>query len=131
MENTIGERIKTVRKARSLTQQAFADKLGLKQNTIATYEMNKTIPSDRTISDICKEFGVSEDWLRYGEGEMFAAMDRDEEIAAMVAKVISGNNDFQKALVRIISSCTEKELEVLERKFRELAESLEKEKGQI
>lgn len=128
---TFGDRLKEIRREKNLTQQEFADQIGIKRGTVANYELGRNEPLDAVISLICKEFGVSENWLRYGEGEMFAAMDRDEEIAAMVAKVISGNNDFQKALVRIISSCTEKELEVLERKFRELAESLEKEKGQI
>lgn len=128
---TFGDRLKEIRREKNLTQQEFADRIGIKRGTVANYELGRNEPLDAVISLICKEFGVSEDWLRYGEGEMFAAMDRDEEIAAMVAKVISGNNDFQKALVRIISSCSEKELEVLERKFRELAESLEKEKGQI
>jgi transcriptional regulator with XRE-family HTH domain len=124
------QRIKELRRALNLTQHEFAERAGIKQSTVATYEIGRNEPSDTVISLICKEFGVSEDWLRYGDGEMFTPQDRDEEIAAMVAKVISGNNDFQKALVRIISSCTEKELEVLERKFRELAQSLEKEKGQ-
>jgi transcriptional regulator with XRE-family HTH domain len=127
---TFSDRLKEIRRENNLTQQEFADRIGIKRGTVANYELGRNEPLDAVISLICKEFGVSEDWLRYGEGEMFTAMDRDEEIAAMVAKVISGNNDFQKALVRIISSCTEKELEVLERKFRELAQSLEKEKGQ-
>lgn len=127
---TFGDRLKEIRREKNLTQQEFADRIGIKRGTVANYELGRNEPLDAVISLICKEFGVSEDWLRYGDGEMFAPQDRDEEIAAMVAKVISGNNDFQKALVRIISSCTEKELEVLERKFRELAQSLEKEKGQ-
>jgi transcriptional regulator with XRE-family HTH domain len=127
---TFSDRLKEIRRENNLTQQEFADRIGIKRGTVANYELGRNEPLDAVISLICKEFGVSEDWLRYGDGEMFAPQDRDEEIAAMVAKVISGNNDFQKALVRIISSCTEKELEVLERKFRELAQSLEKEKGQ-
>lgn len=127
---TFGDRLKEIRREKNLTQQEFADRIGIKRGTVANYELGRNEPLDAVISLICKEFGVSEDWLRYGDGEMFTPQDRDEEIAAMVAKVISGNNDFQKALVRIISSCTEKELEVLERKFRELAQSLEKEKGQ-
>lgn len=68
---TMSQRIKRVRKALDLTQQAFADRLGMKQNTIATYEMGKTIPSEPTIKSICREFGVNEAWLRTGEGEMF------------------------------------------------------------
>jgi transcriptional regulator with XRE-family HTH domain len=128
--SAFSDRLKEIRKEKNLTQQEFADQIGIKRGTVANYELGRNEPLDAVISLICKEFSVSEDWLRYGEGEMFTAMDRDEEIAALVAQVINGHSDFQKALVRVISSCSEKELEVLERKFRELAESLEKEKGQ-
>ena len=69
---TIGERIRQVRKFKDLTQKKFADSLGMKQNTVATYEMGRTNPSDPAIKSICREFGVNEEWLRSGEGEMFA-----------------------------------------------------------
>lgn len=68
---TIGERIKKVRRSVDLTQQKFADRLGIKQNTVATYEMNRTNPSDSAIKSICREFNVSETWLKTGEGEPF------------------------------------------------------------
>lgn len=67
----MNERIKKLRKALDLTQQEFANRLGLKQNTVATYEMGRSVPSDPTINNICKEFNVNEDWLRGGSGEMF------------------------------------------------------------
>lgn len=72
-----GERIKKVRKAFDLTQQAFADKIGSKRNTVATYEMGRTEPSFAVISLICREFNVSETWLRTGEGEMFVQTAED------------------------------------------------------
>lgn len=48
----IGGRIKEVRKAVNKTQQAFADIIGLKRNTVANYEIGNVAPSDRTIADI-------------------------------------------------------------------------------
>ncbi|MDE7311061.1 MAG: helix-turn-helix transcriptional regulator [Eubacterium sp.] len=65
------EHIKKLRKELDLTQQKFADKIGVKRNTIAMYEMGKTIPSDQTVKSICREFNVNEEWLRNGIGEMF------------------------------------------------------------
>ena len=64
-------RIKKLRKDLELTQQEFADKIGMKRNTIANYETNRNEPSNSVISLICKTFNVSEQWLRTGEGEMF------------------------------------------------------------
>lgn len=68
----IGDRIKMLRKALDLTQQELAGKIGVKRNTIAKYETNRGEPIDAVISLICREFNVSESWLRSGEGEMFA-----------------------------------------------------------
>lgn len=67
----LGERIKKVRKELDLTQQKLASRLGVKQNTIALIESGKRNTSDQTIISICREFSVSEEWLRTGKGEMF------------------------------------------------------------
>lgn len=63
-------RIKSVRRFFDLTQQAFAERIGLKQNSIALIESGKRNVSDQTVLSICREFGVNETWLRTGEGEM-------------------------------------------------------------
>lgn len=70
---TLGERIRKVRKVLDLTQQEFADKIGSKRNTVATYEMGRTEPSAAVITLICRTFDISETWLRTGEGEMLLA----------------------------------------------------------
>lgn len=67
----IGERIKIIRKNEKLTQQKFAERIRLKRNTIGNYEISLIEPSDRAISDICREFNVNENWLRRGEGQMY------------------------------------------------------------
>lgn len=67
---TIGERIKILRKKLDFTQQAFADRIGMKRNSIAQIELGRNT-SEQTIFSICREFGVNEEWLRYGNGEMF------------------------------------------------------------
>lgn len=66
-------RIKKLRKALDLTQQAFAEKIGLKQNSIALIESGKRNISDQAVLSICREFNVNEEWLRTGSGEMFRA----------------------------------------------------------
>ena len=67
----IKDRIKKVRKNFDLTQQEFANKIGISRGNIAAYEVGKNNPSDAVIGLICHEFNVSEEWLRYGTGEMF------------------------------------------------------------
>lgn len=67
----MGERIKKIRRSLELTQQEFANQIGSKRNTIATYEMGRTEPSAAVISLVCTKFNVNEEWIRTGEGEMF------------------------------------------------------------
>lgn len=69
----MNERIKKLRKVLDLTQQEFGERLGIKRNTIATYESGRNEPIDAVVSLICKEFNVNEEWLRDGTGEMFKA----------------------------------------------------------
>ena len=65
------DRIRELRKNLGMTQQEFADKIGVKRNTIANYEVGRNEPIDAVLSLICREFSVNEDWLRTGNGEMF------------------------------------------------------------
>ena len=67
----MNSRIRKLRKTLDLTQQAFADRIGLKQNSVALIEGGKRNISDYSVRVICREFGVNEAWLRTGEGEMF------------------------------------------------------------
>ena len=69
---TLGERIKEVRTNKGLTQEQFSGKIGLSRNYVARIEIGERLPSDRTIKDICREFGVDELWLRTGIGEAFS-----------------------------------------------------------
>ncbi len=95
----MNERIKKIRKAIGLTQQEFADSIKVKRNTVATYEMGRSIPSDAAISLICKQFDVNEEWLRSGTGEMFIEKTEDEEISEMLADIqLSGSGSFKHRL---------------------------------
>lgn len=123
-------RITDVRKSVGLTQGEFAEKLGLTRNFISLIENGNRIPSDRTITDICREFGISEKWLRTGEGDMRIPMSRDEEIADMVGKALSGDNEFKKSVIRMICTRSESELEALEKMLSQLVEDAQKNKDQ-
>ena len=124
---SIGNRIKQIRNAVDKTQQSFADDIGLKRNTIANYEIGNVVPSDRTIADICRKFGVNEEWLRTGEGEMFVEMSRDEEIAAFMGELLSEeSDDFKHRLIGALSRLDENGWEVLEQFANDLLEGQKK-----
>lgn len=69
MEN-IGQRIKELRKMLGLTQKEFANRIGKSTISIAKWEAGDRTPDESTLKLIAKEFGVSEEWLKTGEGEI-------------------------------------------------------------
>lgn len=79
------ERIKKLRKTLDLTQQEFADKIGVKRNTVGQWEIGRNSITDQVIFSICREFKVNEEWLRNGTGEMFVP-DPGNELDALVEK---------------------------------------------
>lgn len=66
---TTGKRVKEVRKNKRLTQQAFADVLGVTKAHISKIETENANPSESLMRTICFSFGISEKWLKTGEGQ--------------------------------------------------------------
>lgn len=77
----IGNRIKSLRKALNLTQQEFADKIDVKRNTVAQYEIGRNEPQSAVVTLICNTYNVNRHWLETGEGEMFLQMSRTEQLS--------------------------------------------------
>ncbi len=75
------DRIKLLRATVRMTQEEFANRLGIKRGAIANYEIGRNAPVDSVIALICREFSVNETWLRTGEGEMFEQRPPDEVTA--------------------------------------------------
>lgn len=116
------DRIKKLRKELDLTQQKFADRLGVQRNTIAMYEMGKNVPSEAIILSICREFNVNEIWLRDGTGEMFMELDVEDQLMAWAGKVLGGQDSkFKRRFVTMLMSLSDSEWEFLEKKAKELA----------
>ena len=66
----IGDNIKALREKLGLTQQKFADRLFIKQNSLALIESNKRNISSSLLKLISYEFNARLEWLETGEGEM-------------------------------------------------------------
>lgn len=119
------DRIKKIRKELDLTQQEFADRIGIKRNTVASYETGKSNLSDGAVSLICREFNVNEEWLRTGKGEMFIEQSQDEQIAAFVGEILKDEDDsFKRRLISGLAALDDNGWEVLEK----FLDSIQKEK---
>ena len=111
----MNERLKKLRKALDLTQQEFGDRIGIKRNTLANYEIGRNEPIDAVVNLICREFSVSETWLRTGEGEMFMERTRDDELAAFMDELLAEESaDFRRRLVTALSRLRPEQWEALE-----------------
>lgn len=85
------------------------------------------MPSDRTISDICREFGCDEIWLRTGEGEPFRQETRQESIMRFAMQTIKGSDEFRKAYVAMLSKLDAEDWQNLARIYEKLADEYKKE----
>lgn len=65
---SVGSRIKLVRGA--MSQEDFADALGVSKAAIGGYERDKQSPGSAVIVSICEKFGVEPRWLLMGDGPM-------------------------------------------------------------
>ena len=90
-------RIQQIRKTAKMTQDEFADKIGLSKNFVWMIEKGERTPSERTIKDICREFKVNYDWLVNGTGDMLQSDDSDAQ--AIVDSVMTGDNEFAKKIL--------------------------------
>lgn len=117
----MNERIKKLRRTLDLTQQEFADRLGIKRGGISNYEIGRNEPADSVISLICREFNVNEEWLRNGTGEMFLPTDRNADIARLTKQLLDEESDsFKNRLISILSNLSVEEWQYLEKRAKEL-----------
>lgn len=118
---TLGERIKKVRKKLDLTQQEFCDRIGLKRNSISLVESDKRNPSNQLLLAVCREFNVSEEWLRTGDGDMFIQQSKEDELKTAVDSLLSGEtSEFKRRLVKVLASLKEEQWVFLEEKLKEI-----------
>lgn len=96
---TINERITQLRKHLNLTQTEFAERIGSSRGVIANIDNNRAMASQIVISSICREFNVSEAWLKDGVGEMLQPVDEDDA----VNRIMLGESEFAKSVFRALA----------------------------
>lgn len=119
----LNERIKDVRLTRKLSQTDFAKKISVSRSAVCKMESGENSPSEQTIKLMCKEFGVNENWLRTGQGDMFKPRTKNEELLSFVNDVMELEDDsFKKKLVNALAKLDTKDWECLENIASKLSE---------
>jgi len=126
MLDTIGNRIAKIIEAKGIKKVQFASQINVDQSYISQLTSGKKTPSDRTVADICREFNVSESWIRTGEGEMFVEKTESEELAAFFGDLLKDEPDFRHRLIAAMSRLTLDEWKVLEKLATEAVEGIKK-----
>lgn len=116
-----GERIKWLRKELGLTLDKFGEKVGVGKTAISKLEKGENNLSDQMALSICREYGVNEDWLRSGAGEMFVPRSRNEKLIGFVDDVMSDEDDsFRKNFVDALADLEPEDWAAIEKFVKKL-----------
>ncbi|MBQ9027413.1 MAG: helix-turn-helix transcriptional regulator [Lachnospiraceae bacterium] len=112
---TENERVKAIRRSErvNLTLEKFGERVVLKKSSLSLIENGKSTVTEQLRRSICREFGVDYAWLTTGEGQMFA--ETDDDMAALIDRVMAGENEFHKELFKTFARLDTEELLALER----------------
>lgn len=125
--DTIGSRIMYVIEKKSVKKIRFAEALNVSPAFVTEMCAGRKFPSDRTIADICRVYNVNEDWLRYGTGEPFMQLSREETIAEYVGRVNGEHiTDIEDSTIKFMAETPVEEWETLARSLRRFAEKIKK-----
>lgn len=119
-------RLKSIREHFNLNQYEFGKRIGVTGATISRLESGVRSITKAQVLAIAREFGVDENWLRTGEGEMLRPVSRDTELAAFFGNLQSSTPDFRHQLISVLSRLTVDEWAMLERKAKELLAEIQK-----
>jgi transcriptional regulator with XRE-family HTH domain len=122
----LNKRIIFLIKLLGISKTKFAERLNVSQAFVSQMCAGTREPSDRTISDICREFGCDEVWLRTGEGEPFRQETRQEQIMRFAVQTVKGSDEFRKAFVAMLSKLEPEDWANLSRIYAKLTEEYKK-----
>lgn len=94
---TQNERVREVRKSYSLTLDKFGERIGLKKSAVSLIESGKNSLTDANIKSICREFNVSEEWLRNGTGDMEAI--KPDDFTSAVVQIDKGDPKARQVIL--------------------------------
>ena len=92
-------RIAKVIEKNGISKAKFAEKINVSAAFVTMLCSGASNPSDRTISDICREFHINEKWLRTGEGPMEVVVTQQKRLENFFADVLATAPDERSAFV--------------------------------
>lgn len=127
---SVGLRIKAIRDDKNMNQAEFGAPLAIKQGYLSNIEKGARPATDKIIKLICLIYGVSEEWLRTGEGSMYSAEDSDSERFRQAATGIEMANDKRAmAALEVYWSLSPEDRKIIWKMFDQIYEKAHKKKS--
>ena len=124
---TIGSRVRAVREANGMTRKEFAARLGCPDGEILNVEFDRLKKPEQKESlyrSIAAEFGVSLEWIKTNEGDMYGVEPRDQ--MAMAYGSLSARHDpVVDGFIRFLADRTPEQLDFIYQQLRECVELIE------
>jgi repressor LexA len=80
MKSSIGARVREARENKNMDQATLSEKIGVVTRTLQRWEKGEQVPDGISITRIAKATGVHPHWLLTGDGEMYPAPARPENV---------------------------------------------------
>lgn len=102
MANSIGSKLKTLRKGRKLTQQELADNLGITRCTVSNYEVGRRSPHISELKRLADFYGVGLDYFGVtSTDEVFDLLSRAKEVFQSPEVSKEKKDELYKELMRL------------------------------
>lgn len=111
----MNERVKELRTALGLSQEELGKRIGVTRGAISRIENGTNNLTPSLSKSICREFSISEEWLRTGSGSMFVEMTRAEQAAKIVGNALNTDDDFILNTFIALGQLTPAEWEVIKK----------------
>ena len=125
---THGERVKKIRKTLNLTLEKFGEKLGVGKTAISKIEKSERNLTDQMAISICREYNVSEEWLRTGSGDMFVKIPEEDLYSKAAASVLVEDDAFAMEALKLYYQMSPKAKEVVSDYILQLADLIREHK---
>jgi len=108
------ERIIEVRKNISLTQEEFGKRIGVTRAAVSNIESGNRGVTDQMRRSICREFGISEEWLRNGTGNMYDNVEKSARLMEWAVDIMKEKDDsIKKKVVNLLMSLNESDWDLI------------------
>lgn len=111
----IGDRILQVLQIKGIKQAGLARMLQISESAVSNMCKGKSKPSTQSVTLICERFGIREEWLRTGKGEMQVTSCAEvSNIASQLRQLDSDSERYQVAIeaVQYVLQLSEDQAEI-------------------